>query len=95
MLEWICPAYESSWLGAARIRSERTKSRPPPEPARALEVPSVYITCGMHGDADPMAPVVTAVRAAGIPIHVLPTGHFPMMTMPVELADLLESLLPV
>jgi hypothetical protein len=32
---------------------------------------------------------------AGIPIHVLPTGHFPMMTMPVELADLLESLLPV
>ena len=25
----------------------------------------------------------------------LPTGHFPMLTMPVELADLLESLLPV
>ena len=23
------------------------------------------------------------------------TGHFPMLTMPVELADLLESLLPV
>jgi hypothetical protein len=32
---------------------------------------------------------------AGIPIYVLPTGHFPMLTMPVELADLLESLLPV
>ena len=59
-------------------------------------MPSVYITCGTHGDDDdPMAPVVTAVRAAGIPIYVLPTGHFPMITMPVELADLLESLLPV
>jgi pimeloyl-ACP methyl ester carboxylesterase len=34
-------------------------------------------------------------RAAGIPIYVLRTGHFPMLTMPVELADLLESLLPV
>jgi hypothetical protein len=41
-----------------------------------------------------MAPVA-AVRAAGIPIYVLRTGHFPMLTMPVELADLLESLLPV
>ena len=47
------------------------------------------------GDDDPMGSVVTAVRAAGIPIHVLSTGHFPMMTMPVELADLLESLLQI
>ena len=55
----------------------------------------MYITCGTHGDDDPMVPVVAAVRVAGIPIYVLATGHFPMLTMPVELADLLESLLPV
>ena len=66
-----------------------------PRNPRALQVPTVYITCGTHGDDDPMAPVVAAVRVAGIPIYVLPTGHFPMLTMPVELADLLESLLPV
>lgn len=66
-----------------------------PRNPRASQVPTVYITCGTHGDDDPMAPVVAAVRAAGIPIYVLRTGHFPMLTMPVELADLLESLLPV
>ena len=66
-----------------------------PRNPRALQVPTVYITCGTHGDDDPMVPVVAAVRGAGIPIYVLPTGHFPMLTMPVELADLLESLLPV
>ena len=66
-----------------------------PRNPRASQVPTVYITCGTHGDNDPMAPVVAAVRAAAIPIYVLPTGHFPMLTMPVELADLLESLLPV
>jgi len=64
-----------------------------PRNPRALQVPTVYITCGTHGD--PMVPVVAAVRVAGIPIYVLATGHFPMLTMPVELADLLESLLPV
>ncbi len=73
-----------------------TYQEPAAPGTRALDVPSVYITCGTHGDDDdPMAPVVTAVRAAGIPIYVLPTGHFPMITMPVELADLLESLVPV
>ena len=66
-----------------------------PRNPRALQVPTVYITCGTHGDDDPMVPVVAAVRVAGIPIYVLATGHFPMLTMPVELADLLESLLPV
>lgn len=92
--EWTYRTSQSSWLVAVRIRSEPMKSRPVPG-TRALQVPTVYITCGTHGDDDPMAPVVAAVRVAGIPIYVLPTGHFPMLTMPVELADLLESLLPV
>ena len=94
MLESTCRGYRSSWLGAPHPIG--TYQEPAsPRNLRALQVPSAYITCGTHGDNDPMAPVVTAVRGAGIPIHVVPTGHFPMLTMPVELADLLESLLPV
>jgi len=41
-----------------------------------------------------MTAVVAAVREAGIAVHSLPTGHFPMLTMPVELADLLEAQIP-
>jgi len=41
-----------------------------------------------------MTAVVARVRESGIPVHSLPTGHFPMLTMPVELADLLETLIP-
>jgi hypothetical protein len=42
-----------------------------PRNPRASQVPTVYITCGTHGDNEPMAPVVAAVRAAGIGIYVL------------------------
>jgi hypothetical protein len=41
-----------------------------------------------------MTAVVAGVREAGIPVHSLPTAHFPMLTMPVGLADLLEALTP-
>jgi pimeloyl-ACP methyl ester carboxylesterase len=64
-----------------------------PEP-RARGVPRSYIACTDHPAEDPMTAVVAAVRKAGMAVHSLPTGHFPMLTMPVELADLLEAQIP-
>ena len=61
---------------------------------RARDVPCVYVACTDHSAQDPMTAVVARVRESGIPVHSLPTGHFPMLTMPVELADLLETLIP-
>jgi hypothetical protein len=61
---------------------------------RARGVPRSYIACTDHPVEDPMTAVVAAVREAGIAVHSLPTGHFPMLTMPVELADLLEAQIP-
>jgi hypothetical protein len=57
---------------------------------RAQRVPRAYITCTDHPEGDPMTVVVDAVRAAGVPVYELATGHFSMLTMPVELADTLE-----
>jgi hypothetical protein len=83
--------------GSARPASDRNLPRAgrAPEPARDMRCRRSRSRVGCMATTTRWPPVDTAVRAAGIPIHVLPTGHFPMMTMPVELADLLESLLPV
>jgi pimeloyl-ACP methyl ester carboxylesterase len=62
-----------------------------PDP-RARRVPCAYIACTDHPPQDPMTAVVAGVRQAGMPVHSLPTGHFPMLTMPIELADLLERI---
>jgi pimeloyl-ACP methyl ester carboxylesterase len=66
---------------------------PAPNPL-ARGVPRAYIACTDHPAQDPMTAVAAAVRQAGVPVHSLATGHFPMLTMPVELADLLETLAP-
>jgi hypothetical protein len=74
------------------IGTYRERAGMPNPPAR--DVPCAYVACTDHPARDPMMAVVAGVREAGIPIHSLPTGHFPMLTMPVELADLLEALIP-
>jgi pimeloyl-ACP methyl ester carboxylesterase len=67
------------------------------EPSRvsnpaAQAIPRVYIASTEHPEGDPMAAVADRMREVGVPVVELQTGHFPMLTMPVELADTLESI---
>ncbi|MDQ4502378.1 alpha/beta hydrolase [Sinomonas sp. ASV322] len=55
-------------------------------------IPRVYITCTEHPANDPMSVVTERARADGMPVYDIDTGHFPMLTKPIELADLLERL---
>jgi hypothetical protein len=49
----------------------------------ADSVPRLYLHCTADG------PVRISADAAGWTIRILPTGHWPMLTMPLETADAL------
>jgi hypothetical protein len=75
--------------GPHPIGTYRERSRVTNPAARVI--PRTYIACTEHPAGDPMAAIAARMRAAGVPVLELPTGHFPMLTMPVELAGILEG----
>ena len=58
---------------------------------RPVALPADYIVCTdpLYG---PLESSRDLARAAGWPIHDLPTGHDAMITAPAALADLLEAI---
>ncbi|MFE4197062.1 alpha/beta fold hydrolase [Paenarthrobacter sp. NPDC056912] len=59
--------------------------------AAAQRIPRIFIACTSHGGADPMTSAAEKARTAGIPVIEIETGHFPMLSKPVELADILSG----
>lgn len=57
----------------------------------ARQVPCAYIACATHSVDDPMALIAARVRAGGMPIVEFNSGHFPMLTKPLELVDTMEA----
>lgn len=55
-------------------------------------VPHTYIHCTDKGPGDPFGYFAQQARARGWASHDLDTGHFPTLTTPVELAELLSRL---
>jgi len=54
-----------------------------PDPAAAAALPTAYLSCAGDGPAPPLP--------AGWRHAELPTGHWPMITLPAELADRLDG----
>jgi pimeloyl-ACP methyl ester carboxylesterase len=59
--------------------------------AATQQVHRIYIKCNARGPEDPMTRAVEEALRAGTPVVHIDTGHFPMLTKPVELADILEA----
>ena len=56
-------------------------------------LPHAYILCTDKGPGDPFVHFAAQARARGWRTSELPAGHFPMLTMPQALTDLLLQLL--
>ncbi|MFB9237703.1 alpha/beta fold hydrolase [Plantactinospora siamensis] len=71
-----------------------TATQPVRRPADLPEVPVSVVACTFRPDvvrqlADGGHPVFALM--AGAPVHHLPTGHWPMLSRPADLADLLST----
>lgn len=53
------------------------------------KVPRTYIHCIDKGGPEPFGRFAAQARVLGWPLYELSTGHFPMLTTPYELAELL------
>jgi pimeloyl-ACP methyl ester carboxylesterase len=89
--------------GEAEAEIRRLLARRTPQPLACFtepltltrvgaQPPSSFVYCNDKEPGDPLARLVSSLRARGWDCHELPTGHYCMLTMPGATASLLAAL---
>lgn len=84
------PATAAGWA-FARLRPQAALPQEEPQPPAAPDVPVVSVVCAEDRVVSPDWSRRVARERLGVEPVELPTGHFPMMTHPDALADLLTG----
>lgn len=78
-------------LGRFQLEPWATFTQPARLTGRGAGVPRRYIHCTDKAEPDPFVRFAGQASVQGWPVQELSTGHFPMLTTPCELAELLVA----
>lgn len=102
--QWPMPEEPDGWVGISQSDARWLRSKAVPQPVEtfsqsvevrnraAIDLPSTYLLCTRNGLPDEILDTVRGmVNERGWTLHELDTGHWPMVSMPSEVVELLRE----